>query len=95
MAHHHTVLPLFAENQFNDEARLLFYALHKQATEGPCKESKPWAWNAVESAKWQSWSQLGNMSQMEAMRLYVRTLDEEQVSGLCEERPTDAVHFSN
>lgn len=69
-----------AESQQNDEARLLFYALHKQATEGPCKDSKPWAWNVVESAKWQSWTQLGNMPQMEAMRLYVRTLDEEQVT---------------
>lgn len=27
----------------------------------------------------QAWSQLGNMSGVEAMRLYVRTLDEEQV----------------
>jgi acyl-CoA-binding protein len=72
-------LHLTAESAFSDEARLLFYALHSQATKGPCKDGKPWGWNVVESAKWQSWSQLGNMPQMEAMRLYVRTLDEEQV----------------
>lgn len=71
------VLP--AETSFNNETRLLFYALHKQATAGQCKEAKPWSWNVVESAKWQSWSQLGDMSSMDAMRLYVKTLDEEQV----------------
>eukprot|EP00882_Tetradesmus_deserticola_P028054 GHRQ01031228.1.p1 GENE.GHRQ01031228.1~~GHRQ01031228.1.p1 ORF type:complete len:182 (+),score=58.28 GHRQ01031228.1:127-672(+) len=66
------------DTAFSDEVRLLFYALHSQASRGPCKEGKPWGWNVIESAKWQSWSQLGNMPQMEAMRLYVRTLDEEQ-----------------
>jgi len=34
----------------------------------------------VSNAKWQSWKQLGDMPAMEAMRLYVRTLEEE-VSG--------------
>lgn len=31
----------------------------------------------VNNAKWQSWKQLGDMSQVEAMRLFVRTLEEE------------------
>lgn len=31
----------------------------------------------VNNAKWQSWKQLGEMSQVEAMRLFVRTLEEE------------------
>jgi len=70
---------LQAEDTFNDETRLLLYALHKQATQGACKESKPWSFNVVDGAKWQSWSQLGNMSHMEAMRLYVKAVDEEQV----------------
>jgi len=60
-----------------DETRLVLYALHQQATVGPCTEGKPWAWNVVESAKWQSWVQLGDMSSVEAMRLYVKLLDEE------------------
>jgi hypothetical protein len=34
----------------------------------------------VETAKWESWSQLGNMSSMEAMRLYVKLVEDEQVS---------------
>ena len=63
--------------KIEDESRLVLYALHQQATVGPCTEPKPWAWSVVESAKWQSWVQLGDMSAVEAMRLYVKLLDEE------------------
>lgn len=45
--------------------------------DGPCDQPKPWGWNVVENAKYQSWKQLGDMSQNEAMRLYVRTMEEE------------------
>ncbi len=62
-----------------DELRLALFALHQQATVGPCTEAKPWGWNVVESAKWESWNQLGNMSSVEAMRLYVKLIEEEQV----------------
>lgn len=62
-----------------EEAQLLLYALHQQAMHGPNTRTKPWGWNIIESAKWQSWYQLGNLSGMECMRLYVRTLEEEQV----------------
>ena len=34
----------------------------------------------VESAKWQSWSQLGEMAPVEAMRLFMRLLESEQVN---------------
>jgi len=34
---------------------------------------------ALDNAKWTSWSGLGNMPPMEAMRLYVRTLEEDEV----------------
>ncbi|CAL8471826.1 g11368 [Coccomyxa elongata] len=61
-----------------DELRLALFALHQQATVGPCTEAKPWGWNVVESAKWESWNQLGNMSSVEAMRLYVKLIEEEQ-----------------
>lgn len=63
-----------------DELRLVLYALHQQATVGPCSETKPWGWNVVESAKWESWNQLANMSSVEAMRLYVKMVDDDQVS---------------
>ncbi|DBA75236.1 hypothetical protein WJX77_011618 [Trebouxia sp. C0004] len=62
---------------FNDENRLALFALEQQALVGSCKEPKPWGWNVVESAKWQAWSQLQDMAPVEAMRLYVRLLDNE------------------
>lgn len=61
----------------SDEARLLFYALGRQAADGPCQEPRPWGWDVVGAAKWQSWHQLGAMPRLEAMRLYVKTLEEE------------------
>ncbi|KAK9814161.1 hypothetical protein WJX72_001384 [[Myrmecia] bisecta] len=62
----------------SDEVQLVLYALKQQAQQGPCTEPKPWGWNVVESAKWQAWSQLDQMSAVEAMRLFVRIIDEEQ-----------------
>lgn len=62
-----------------EEHLLLLYALKRQAVDGPCKDPKPWGWNGEESTKWHAWSSLGNMSGVEAMRLYVRTLEEEMV----------------
>ena len=58
----------------------MLYALHQQATVGPWTEAKPWGWNVVESAKWESWNQLGNMSSVEAMRLYVKMVEDDQVT---------------
>ena len=59
----------------------MLYALHQQAEKGKCTEPKPWGWNIVESAKWNSWTQLGDMASVEAMRLYVKFLETEiQVS---------------
>jgi acyl-CoA-binding protein len=77
-------LPPPATSRLSDEAKLLFYALGKQATEGPCTQPKPWGWDVVASAKWQSWSQLGQMGKLEAMRLYVKTLEEEHPEWLAE-----------
>jgi acyl-CoA-binding protein len=60
-----------------DETRLLLYALYQQATAGPCRAPKPWGWNAIESAKWSSWTQLGDTAAIDAMRMYVSTMEEE------------------
>eukprot|EP01026_Neomeris_dumetosa_P040354 TRINITY_DN3330_c0_g1_i13.p2 TRINITY_DN3330_c0_g1~~TRINITY_DN3330_c0_g1_i13.p2 ORF type:complete len:144 (-),score=12.74 TRINITY_DN3330_c0_g1_i13:93-482(-) len=57
------------------ESQLLLYALEKQATVGPNTENKPWGWNQVEYAKWQAWKELKETSKVEAMRLYVRTVE--------------------
>ncbi|KAG2435000.1 hypothetical protein HYH02_011998 [Chlamydomonas schloesseri] len=63
---------------FSQENQLLLYALNQQATHGPNTTSRPWGWNTVEATKWQGWKELGKMSTMEAMRLFVKSLDEEQ-----------------
>ena len=47
-----------------------------------CRDPKPWAWNVVDSAKWSSWAQLGKMSCVEAMRLFVKVIEDEQVGPL-------------
>lgn len=65
------------DNPLTEESKLLLYALSQQAAVGPCNEPRPWGWNVVNNAKWQSWKQLGDLSTIEAMRLYVRTLEEE------------------
>ncbi|KAK9084194.1 hypothetical protein Scep_030665 [Stephania cephalantha] len=64
-------------SKFSNETALLLYGLYQQATVGPCTIPKPRAWSPVEQNKWTSWHGLGNMSSTEAMRLFVKILEEE------------------
>ncbi|XP_031131140.1 acyl-CoA-binding domain-containing protein 4-like [Ipomoea triloba] len=64
-------------SKFSNDVALLLYALYQQATVGPCKVPKPKAWSPVEQSKWNSWNGLGNMASTEAMRLFVKILEEE------------------
>ncbi|CAL5339577.1 unnamed protein product [Camellia sinensis] len=64
-------------SKFSNEVALLLYALYQQATVGPCKIAKPRGWSPVEQSKWTSWNGLGNMASTEAMRLFVKILEEE------------------
>ncbi|MBA0699240.1 hypothetical protein Goari_000893, partial [Gossypium aridum] len=56
------------------------------ATVGPCTVPKPSSWSPVEHSKWKrsassfaaGWQQLGNMVSTEAMRLFVKILEEEE-----------------
>eukprot|EP00897_Mesotaenium_endlicherianum_P000842 jgi/Mesen1/10759/ME000909S10083 len=61
--------------KFSDLTSLMLYSLYQQAAHGPCTTQKPWGWNVIESAKWASWKELGNMAPVEAMRLFIRTLE--------------------
>ncbi|XP_031486130.1 acyl-CoA-binding domain-containing protein 6-like isoform X2 [Nymphaea colorata] len=67
-----------AISRFTDDVALLLYGLYQQATVGPCTIPKPKGMNHVESSKWTSWNGLGNMAQTEAMRLFVKILEEEE-----------------
>jgi len=61
------------------EDQLMFYGLHQQATLGPCNIPRPHLWQRVECAKWDIWKELGNMSKVEAMFLYTRSVEEKCV----------------
>lgn len=60
--------------QPSHEIMLRFYSYYKQATEGPCQQTKPAFWEVVKKAKWDAWTRLGNMSRLEAMNNYVEEL---------------------
>ncbi|KAL1198033.1 Acyl-CoA-binding domain-containing protein 5 [Cardamine amara subsp. amara] len=64
-------------SKFTNDTALLLYALHQQATVGPCSIPKPSVWNPVKQSKWKSWQGLGTMPSIEAMRLFVKILEEE------------------
>ncbi|TQE05794.1 hypothetical protein C1H46_008613 [Malus baccata] len=63
--------------KFSSESALILYALYQQATVGPCNAPEPSAWHAVEKSKWSSWKKLADMASTEAMRLFVKILEEE------------------
>ncbi|CAN6468812.1 unnamed protein product [Victoria cruziana] len=67
-----------AISRFTDDVALLLYGLYQQATVGPCTIPTPKGLNSVESSKWTSWNKLGDMAQTEAMRLFVKILEEEE-----------------
>ncbi|XP_058969221.2 acyl-CoA-binding domain-containing protein 6 [Pocillopora verrucosa] len=60
----------------SDEKKLTFYALYKQAKEGPCNTSRPGFWDMIGKAKWDSWKKLGDMSKQEALERYIQELFE-------------------
>ncbi|XP_071701077.1 acyl-CoA-binding domain-containing protein 4-like [Rutidosis leptorrhynchoides] len=64
-------------SKFSNDVALLLYALYQQATVGPCNVPKPRGWSPVEQGKWTSWNGLGSMASIEAMRLFVKILEEE------------------
>eukprot|EP00242_Pyramimonas_sp_CCMP2087_P008899 CAMPEP_0198198874 /NCGR_PEP_ID=MMETSP1445-20131203/2239_1 /TAXON_ID=36898 /ORGANISM="Pyramimonas sp., Strain CCMP2087" /LENGTH=1186 /DNA_ID=CAMNT_0043868539 /DNA_START=206 /DNA_END=3766 /DNA_ORIENTATION=+ len=61
----------------SDDTRLLLYALYQQAVEGDCNTTKPWGWNRFEALKWNAWSELDGLASMDAMMMYVHTLEED------------------
>ncbi|MCO5561617.1 hypothetical protein L7F22_015238 [Adiantum nelumboides] len=68
--------------RFSDEASFILYALYQQATVGPCKARKPQSWNTLDGERWKSWHALGDMVSVEAMRLFVKILEEEDPAWL-------------
>jgi acyl-CoA-binding protein len=66
--------------QPTQDTLLLLYALSSQVEHGPCREPKPSTWqSSATHAKWQAWHGLQSMEGNEAMRLFVKTLEEDEV----------------
>ncbi|KAK5648714.1 hypothetical protein RI129_003606 [Pyrocoelia pectoralis] len=67
-------LPKNGSYQPSNALMLRFYAYFKQATQGPCKGSRPPFWDIVGRAKYDAYKDLGNMSKQDAMKHYVDEL---------------------
>ncbi|KAM3704829.1 hypothetical protein ACJW31_03G035600 [Castanea mollissima] len=67
-------------SKFSKESAALLYGLYQQATVGACNIPEPNSWKVFEHTKWKSWSGLGNTSPTEAMRLFVKILEEDDPS---------------
>ncbi|KAH7300939.1 hypothetical protein KP509_23G004500 [Ceratopteris richardii] len=68
--------------RLSDEIIPFLYALYQQATIGPCKAPKPQSRSQLEKKGWESWMELKNMASVEAMRLFVKILEEEDPAWL-------------
>ena len=67
-------LPKNGSFQPSDEMKLKFYALFKQAKEGPNTTPKPSFYEIVARYKWEAWTKLGQMPREAAMKSYVNEL---------------------
>lgn len=69
-------LPKDGPVQLNNETKLIFYSLYKQATEGDVKGTQPWAVQMEARAKWDAWNSKKGMSADDAKAAYVQKLVE-------------------
>ncbi|KDO81556.1 hypothetical protein CISIN_1g036312mg [Citrus sinensis] len=58
------------------DVHMELYALHKIATEGPCRDPQPMPLMLSARSKWNAWQKLGNMNPEEAMERYVALLSD-------------------
>eukprot|EP00434_Breviolum_minutum_P036665 symbB.v1.2.032495.t1/scaffold3908.1/size48452/1 len=62
--------------ELDDRNKLRLYAHYKQATVGPAQGSRPSIFQQVARAKWDAWSELQSMNNIDAMRGYCSLADE-------------------
>lgn len=60
--------------ELSQDALLKFYALYKQATDGPCTQEAPSRLNVVAYEKWKAHKALGEMSEADARETYCAEL---------------------
>ncbi|CAF1000951.1 unnamed protein product [Brachionus calyciflorus] len=64
-------LPKNGPFQPSNEMLLKFYAYYKQATQGPCKTSRPGIFKVVERAKYDAWDSVRHLNKEQAMQGYI------------------------
>lgn len=69
-------LPKDGPVQLDNDTKLFFYGLYKQATEGDVKGAQPWAVQFEARAKWDAWNSRKGMSADDCKKLYVEKLVE-------------------
>ena len=55
----------------SEKQMLQLYGLYKHAKEGPCNTPKPHIWDFIGKAKWESWNNLRDSSQINAKEEYI------------------------
>ncbi len=60
----------------DNETKLKLYGLFKQSTTGVCSTPKPGLTDFVGRAKWAAWSSLGKMTQQDAQKQYIQTVQQ-------------------
>lgn len=58
----------------DNQTLLTLYGYYKQGSEGICSIPKPSWYDMKAKSKWEAWQKLGDMSQVEAKKLYIETI---------------------
>ncbi|XP_018566618.1 acyl-CoA-binding domain-containing protein 6-like [Anoplophora glabripennis] len=58
----------------DNQTLLTLYGYYKQGSEGVCSIPKPSWYDMRAKSKWEAWRKLGDMSQVEAKKLYIETI---------------------
>ena len=64
------------KRQTSNEVKLKYYSLYKQATVGDNRQRKPSMFDFVAMKKWDAWTKLKGLPKQEAMRRYIRLIEE-------------------
>jgi len=76
--------------EVDNETKLKLYGLYKQSTTGICSNPKPGLTDFVGRAKWTAWSSLGKMTQQDAQKQYIQTV-EQLISSSSSSKTTNSI----
>lgn len=76
--------------EVDNETKLKLYGLYKQAIKDVCSTPKPYLIDFVGRANWTAWSSLGKMTQQDAQKQYIQTVQQ-----FISSSTTQSLFFSN